>query len=138
MAVTITIEDVRAFCPANQATDRYIQTMINVVAYKLDDCLDGCYPLPDGEDMQKAIKLNLVCHFSALQGQGIGQVKSRRAANGSSVSYEKYSSRDGLSMTAYGETVLMIDSCGCWQSMIQQTWFVDTIGGDNPPSWDGC
>lgn len=129
MAITITVDDVRAFFPSIQATDSYIHTMINVVSAKLDSCLDAAYPLPDGEPIQEAIKLNLVCHFAELQGNG--RLKSRKAANGSSASYESFTDRDGLALTGYGETVLMIDSAGCWMSMIPQTWFVDTFGGDN-------
>ncbi len=110
MAVSITPEDVQAFCPAAESSScSALAVYINLVN-QADECLDA-KQVPD--EVQEFLKLSAVCHLSA-RGQG-GTVKSERDMDGASVTWNQYVTDGyGLSGTTFGQDILNSGYADCF------------------------
>jgi hypothetical protein len=106
MAVCITVEQVRDFCPeAENVSDSVIDLFI-AQADRADQCLDS----GQVEDpVQTFLKLSAVCHLLARQTGNLG-VKSETDMDGASVSFESYKIDGyGLASTTFGQNILSSD-----------------------------
>ena len=109
MAITITVEDVRAVVPNLGATDAAIALQISVVGCKVDACLEANYA--DCPDVAKAIKIYTVAYFADKGNDNNGSTTSRKWADGDAESYA-----DNGDSSSYWDTVLQLDSAGCVQN----------------------
>lgn len=110
MAVVITIADVKDGFTTS-LPDTQIQILIEFVS-SADACLDGS-SVPDAT--QRALKTMAVRHMCVMQsGNGTGQVKSRTAPNGASVSF---STSSGGSQ--YGDLLSQMDVTGCVSGLLE-------------------
>lgn len=104
MAITITVDDVKAVAPDLGATDALIQRQIDSVSVKLDACLEANYDTATAE----LIKIYVVAHFSYQTTSG-GNVTSRRWSDGASESYDQ--SRNAKMQ--YWDNALAMDPANC-------------------------
>ena len=127
MSCCVTIDDVKAICPSD-LPDNIIQLYIDSVCTKIGACLSASYD----ESTAKLINMNMVAYLVCGQS-GYGQVKSERAPNGASTTYEVTVSKDGLQSSSYGRTVYNLDTNGCWQGMMASTVLIGCVGNGAPP-----
>lgn len=127
MAINTTPEQVKEFC-GTSLPDSIIQLYIDSVDSQIGECLMATYD----ESTADLIALNLVSYFVCDSGV-TGSITSERAPNGASTSFETPTVKDGLQSNAYGRTVYNLDTEGCWQSMITQSWSIGTVGNTSPP-----
>lgn len=110
MAVVITVADVKDGFTTS-LPDAQVQILIDFVS-GADACLDGSR-VPDAT--QKALKTIAVRHMCVMQaGNGAGQVRSKTAPNGASVSF---SSSSGGSQ--YGDLLSQMDVTGCVSGLLE-------------------
>lgn len=109
MAITITVEDVRAIVPSLGASDAAIALQISVVGCKIDSCLEANYA--NCPDVAKAIKIYTVAYFADKGNDNNGSTTSRKWADGDAETYA-----DNGSGSNYWDTVLQLDSAGCVQN----------------------
>ena len=109
MAITITIEEVKAAAPDTGATDAAIQLNIDIVGCKIDTCLEANYA--DCPDLAKAIKLYAVAYMSAKSSSPTGAVTSRKWSDGSA---EGYSDTGQTASQKYWDMTIQLDSAGCF------------------------
>lgn len=122
MAITITIAEVKEFCPTS-LPDAVITSLIDLVTERMGACAEASYPV----ETAKTILIYAVCHFVQLT-EG-GEVKSERSPNGAATTFENHASGEGLKSTQNGRTLLMLDTAGCSNNLVQQT-FVFLATGD--------
>ncbi len=126
MAITITISDVREVCPTS-FVDAVITRMINSVQAKIGTCVEDSYDA----DTAAAILIAAVCHFLvAMDG---GDIKSERAPNGSSTTFENHASGEGLKSTSHGRMLLMLDTELCYVNLVAQTFLFLAAGDPAEP-----
>lgn len=111
MAVEITVQDVKSFCAGVSASDATIDLYIAVAA-EADACLDS-RNVP--ESIQKALKLNAICH-SLVTAQG-GFIQSESDFDGASVSFSVNQNAKGLARSSFGEAILGLDRWGCIKNL---------------------
>jgi hypothetical protein len=126
MAITITPADVKAFCPTS-LPDAVITSLIDLVIERMGACAEAAYPA----DTAKTILIYAVCHF--VQVTDGGEVKSERSPNGSSTTFENHASGEGLKSTQSGRTLLMLDTAGCSNNLVQQTFLFLAAGDPATP-----
>lgn len=126
MTITITIPDVNAFCP-NSLPDDVITSLISLVTERMGDCAESAYPA----DTAKTILIYAICHF--VQVTEGGEVKSERAPNGASTTFENHVAGEGLKSTQSGRTLLMLDTAGCSNNLVQQTFVFLAAGNPAEP-----
>jgi hypothetical protein len=107
MAITVTVEDVRAVVPELQATDAAIQMHINIVICKVGDCLEANYT--DCPEIQEAIVIYTVAYFADKGNDNKGAITSQKWADGDMQGFSDSQS----SSSAYWDTMLQLDSAGC-------------------------
>jgi len=123
MAIAITISEVKEVCRTRLA-DAVITRLIKTVKARIESCVETSY---SDADEAKTILLYAICHF--VEATGGSEVKSERAPNGSGTTFENHASGEGLKSTQSGRTLLMLDTAGCSNSLVQQT-FVFLAAGD--------
>jgi hypothetical protein len=125
MSVILTTGDVNAFCPTSTSyDDSVIQMYIDVVS-EADVCMTS-NGIPDA--MQKALKLNAICH--QLTKQSGGQVKSQRDFEGASITFETYQSDGyGLESSTFGQFVKSSGYVDCFAFMdTKSNRFISAVG----------
>lgn len=125
MAITLTTEEVKQFCPAaGGLADGDIDMYIGVVA-RADQCLDAAQV---DDDTQRLLKLNAICHL--LTKKMGGQVKSQSDFEGASISWEVYQAKGyGLSSTTFGQQIKSLDFSRCFAFLDQkQGRFMQSTG----------
>ena len=127
---TVSIQEVRDMCAADinaaQVNDTIITTYIAAVNSKVGSCLDSSY---DAE-LAKVIQLLTICHLVALLKSD--RVKSFKAPNGTTYTYESYLNRDSLGLTGFGKQILMLDAEGCVSNAFATPFFAQSVGSNNP------
>lgn len=113
MAVTITVEEVKAMCPTSLPDDA-IQRFIGM-SKEADACFDSSGV---SDVMAKSLKLWGVCHLITVSGGG--QVTSERDMDGASVNYESVAGGVGLGSTSFGQLIKSVDQYGCVSSIIDK------------------
>jgi len=126
MTVPITIPDVKEVCPTS-LPDPVITRLIDTVQARIGDCVEAAYTVPEAE----SILIYAVCHF--VQVTEGGEVKSERAPNGASTTFENHASGEGLKSTQSGRTLLMLDTAGCSNNLVQQTFLFLATGNPATP-----
>lgn len=126
MAITITIAEVKDFCP-NSLPDAVITSLINLVTERIGTCAEDAYPA----DTAKTILIYAICHF--VQVTDGGEVKTERAPNGASTTFENHASGEGLKSTQSGRTLLMLDTANCSNNLVQQTFVFLAMGDPATP-----
>ena len=126
MAIVITIPEVKEFCPTS-LSDPVITSLIALVTERMGACAESAYPA----DTAKTILIYAVCHF--VQVTEGGEVKSERAPNGSSTTFENHASGEGLKSTQSGRTLLMLDTANCSNNLVQQTFLFLATGTPATP-----
>lgn len=106
MAISLTVEEVRAVVPELEASDAAIQMHINIVGCKLDACLEANYA--DCPELAKAIKIYTVAYFADSGNDNKGSVTSQKWADGDAQSFS-----DKATSSAYWDTALQLDSADC-------------------------
>lgn len=107
MAITITIEEVKALFPDASTYPDALITVIITAAGKADDCLEANYDA----DTAKLIKQYLVMHMLATGGAK--RVKSQTAPSGASQSFDFRKDGLGIMSTEYGRMIDMLDTSKC-------------------------
>lgn len=111
MAVTITISDVKGFCPAADLTDDCTIQLYIDASNVADECLDN-NNVPNA--FQRLLKLQAVCH-QMTKASGVGQVKSQTDFEGASISYETYKIEGyGLESTTFGQAIKSSPWASCF------------------------
>lgn len=127
---TVTVTQVREMCAAEISiaaiNDTVITSYIAAVNSKVGSCLDTSYDA----DLAPVIQLLTICHLLALLKSD--RVKSFKAPNGTSFSYESYLDRDSLGLTGFGKQILMLDDKGCVSNAFAPPFFAQSVGSDNP------
>lgn len=121
MAETITIADVKDFCPeASTLSDAAIQRYIDFVS-QADACLDA-NSAPAAT--QQLLKLSAICH--SITRKSGGQVKSERDFQGASITFETYKTDGyGLLSTTFGQDIVSSGYRDCFEFMDQKNnWFI--------------
>ena len=90
MAINLTVAEVREFYPTS-ASDSKIQSFINVVIEKYGACLESSYSENTADVLAKSAVAIMLSNASSSSGQ----IKSKRAPNGSAVTYETGDQIDG-------------------------------------------
>lgn len=126
MSVIVTDADVKALCKTAMA-DAVIDLTINSVQTKIGQCVCDTYD----DDTAKLIIMYAVCHF--ISASGSGDVTSRKAANGSSVSFEQHGTGEGLKSTQFGRLLIMADTEGCHSKLVADTFTFLSIGDPARP-----
>jgi len=129
MAITITIADVKAFCPTS-LPDAVITSLIDLVTERMGACAEAAYP----EDTAKTIMIYAICHF--VQVTEGGEVKSERSPNGAATTFENHASGEGLKSTQSGRTLLMLDTANCANNLVTQTFLFLAVGCPATPHGD--
>lgn len=129
MAINLTPDDVRELCPTN-ASDAVIQMYIDVVIEKYEQCLEGNY----SEATAKLLATMATCVILSNSSNSSGKVKSKRAPNGSSISYDTSEDASGMY-----NNIEAIDTSGCLTDLLL-TDGVFAIGtaGSNLNDTNGC
>jgi hypothetical protein len=126
MTVPITIPDVKEVCPTS-LSDTVITRLIDTVQARIGACVEAAYSIPEAE----TILIYAVCHFIELT-EG-GEVKSERAPNGASTTFENQGSGQGLRSTQSGRLLLTLDTAGCSNNLVQQTFLFLAAGDPATP-----
>lgn len=124
---TITVDDVQDRCPtslSNAVIEDYICTVNSLVGECLDNTYDAC--------VAKTIQANLVCHLIYLNDNP-QRVKGFKTPNGTSESYEVYTSQTGLGLSSFGQQILLLDKSGCVQQNTSTPFWLQSVGSTNPP-----
>lgn len=127
MAINISVFDVKDMC-GTSASDKVIESIIFLVLDKMGACVESAYSVGVGE----TIVNYAVCHLLGVQDGG--DIKSERAPNGSSTTFENKGSGEGLRSTQWGRLLISIDTAGCYNAMFEQTFFFAAAGNSADPS----
>lgn len=125
MAEAITVSDVNEFCPASKGVADNVVNLYISLSDQADDCLDA---KNTPADIQKLLKLSLVCHM--LTRKSGGQVKSQSDFDGASVSFAVYEADGyGLASTTYGQGILSTGYGDCFGFANKQpSQFIRSVG----------
>ena len=126
MAIVITPADIKAFCP-NSLPDAVVTSLIDLVTERMGECAESAYPA----DTAKTILTYAVCHF--VQVTEGGEVKSERAPNGASTTFENHAGGEGLKSTQSGRTLLMLDTAHCANNLVTKTFLFMAVGDPATP-----
>lgn len=129
MAFIITVEEVRATCPTS-LPDTVIEGLICMVQDKMGQCVEDAYVECTG----KNILIFAVCHF--IQSMGGGYVKSKRAANGTQITFNETFSGEGLQSTTFGRLLIQVDTSVCYKNLVSDTFLFLSIGNPTTPCSD--
>lgn len=126
MCVPIAPEDVREFMPGVASVpDSVIQLFIEM-ADAADPCLLGA---GRPAAVSKLIKLNFVSHMLTGSAGVSGEITSERSPTGESVTYAAPTTTGtGLASTAYGRTLLQLDTTGCMSALIASPRIFYAVG----------
>lgn len=122
MAVQITLSDVRDVIETNMS-DTLVESYIGVVEERVGPCIDLNY----SDNTGMLIKSNLVAYLIS-DAEGNKEVRSRRAPNGASVTFEDGVSERGIQSNQYGKIVYMLDQQRCWTNLVPRTAFMGSAG----------
>ena len=125
---TITVEDVRAACPDVNYPDSVIEGVICMVNEKVGDCLDQSYE----ECEAKNIQTWLICHILELMANP-KRLSGFTTPNGTSESYQNYTSQTGLGATSFGQLITTFDTSGCVQNATNKPFWIASVGSTNKP-----
>jgi len=128
MAIPITVAEIQALCPSS-LPDALISDLICTVADAMETCVESAYPLC----LAKSILQYTVCHL-VLNSVG-GEIKSERAPNGSSTTFENHNGGEGLKSTSFGRLVISLDTGLCYNSLFAPTFLF--LSGGNPATPNG-
>lgn len=131
MAIPTTPTDIKALL-GTTLPDAVIDGIICMVDELVGDCLTSSYQECTAENIFNW----MVCHF--IQAMGGGSVTQKRAANGSSISFEQYGTGEGLKSTPFGRMVLMADTQGCYSGLVADTFLFGVIGDPTRSTSGGC
>lgn len=126
MSLNISPCDVREMC-GTSASDKLIESLICTVLDKMGSCVDASYSDCVGE----TIINYAVCHLLGVQDGG--DIKSERAANGSSTTFENKGSGEGLKSTNFGRLLISTDTSLCYNAMFAPTFFFMSAGNPATP-----
>lgn len=122
MAITITIAEVKEFCPTS-LPDAVITSLIDLVTERMGVCAEAAY----SANIAKTVLIFAACHF--VETAGGGEVKTERSPNGASTTFENHASGEGLKSTQNGRNLLSVDKAHCYNLLVDQT-FVFLAAGD--------
>ena len=127
----ITASDIRDECCTN-LSDSMIDRIICVVNESIGTCLTA-YP----ECKAELLTILAVCHFASAHSGG--EIKSEKAPNGSTVTYETSGDKDkssaiGFSSTDFGRQFLELDNLNCGAGLVDSSsnFMVDSSGKTSP------
>lgn len=126
MAIVITPEEINALCP-NDLPDAVISNLIDTVVSSMGDCAESSYDLP----LATTILQYAICHL--VQSSEGGEIKSERAANGSSTTYENHNGGEGLKSTSFGRLVISLDTNNCNVALFAPTFLFMSAGDPATP-----
>ena len=129
MAIVITPEEINALCPSS-LPDAVVVDLICTVTDAMETCVETNYPLCKATSILKYA----VCHL--VQNSTGGEIKSERAPNGASTTYENHNGGEGLKSTAFGRLVISLDTSLCYTALFAPTFLFISAG--NPATPEGC
>ena len=124
--ILVSVSDVKSFCKTS-LPDAAIEALICVVQDKMGECAQDAY----SECVAKLVLTYAVCHL--IESQKGGSTKSKRAANGASVTIEQYGTGEGLKSTPSVRLLLMIDSAGCYNQLFVSPLVFLSVGDAASP-----
>jgi len=128
MAITITVDLVKARYPSIACADATIQDFIDYISASVLPCLELSY----SEPVARLIAYSLIAHFCEMASGR--RVKSQSAPNGASQSYDFGYTKQGLGETAYGRLVMQMDTEGCTSAIVDEGFGLFVVGGNNENS----
>ncbi len=129
MAIPITEDEINVLCP-NSLPDAVITDLICTVADAMEACVESAYVTCKA----KSILQYAICHL--VQNSDGGEVKSERAPNGSSTTYENHNGGEGLKSTSFGRLVISLDTSLCYNALFAPTFLFLSAGDPATPGED--
>lgn len=129
MAVTITLEEVKAF--GVTAPDVLIEAWIDLLT-DADACLDARNV---SDNTQRLLKLYAIGHMGTLNAGG--QIRSQSAPSGASRSFAVPTGQ-GINSTTHGATLKSLDRYGCIVGMLEADVPKPFIASIGPGRRRGC